>query len=149
MEPGPAPDVSAPFADAEGAVAAVEALVAAGIPREAVSVTLSATQEGRLLWRLVISIVLWSILGGAVGAGAGLALARAGIGPSGTTGTLVQAVSWLIIGHLLAGMWAGYVLLADRSHREMASDRESRATVTVRCRDRAESEAALRVLGER
>ena len=102
-------------------------------------------QEGRFLWRVLALIVVWSIPGGAAGAAAGVALAFAGLGPDGTTGLMVQVVSWLIIGHLLAGMLAGYLLLADRSQREMAPDRAA-FVVTVRCRTGTEHRAALRAL---
>ncbi len=125
----------------------MDALLAAGIPADAISVTGAGPgQEGQFLGRIVILIVLWSIPGGALGAATGLLLAIAGIGPQGTTGAVVQVVSWLIIGHLLAGMWAGYLLLADRSHREMAPDRERCVTVSVKCRNEAEAETARGLL---
>ena len=136
------------FADGDQANAAVEALIAAGIPAGAISVAGAGSgHEGRFLGRIVILIILWSIPGGALGAATGLLLAFAGIGPEGTTGAVVQVVSWLIIGHLLAGMWAGYALLADRSHREMALSGNEGITVSVKCRTDAETAAARRVLG--
>lgn len=107
----------------------------------------AAGHEGPFLGRVVILIVLWSIPGGAVGAFLGLLLAFAGIGPDGTAGTVVQVVSWLIVGHLLAGMWAGYVLLADRSHSEIAPVGEVAIDVSITCNHAAELEAARRVLG--
>jgi len=141
--------LTAPFATAAKARAAVEALVAAGVPRDAISLTVpaaAAAHEGRFLGRIAVLIVIWSIPGGAVGALLGLALALAGIGPDGSAGTFLQVVSWLIIGHLLAGMWAGYVLLADRAHRELAPGRQSVFVVSVRCSDDAEAKAARRLL---
>ncbi|HET9477679.1 MAG TPA: hypothetical protein VFP63_09340 [Dehalococcoidia bacterium] len=136
------------FPDRAQADDAVKALLAAGFPAEAISLSESGSgHEGRFLGRIVILIVLWSIPGGALGAALGALLSITGIGPQGTTGVVVQVVSWLIIGHLLAGMWAGYVLLADRSHREMAPDRESGVTISVNCRTEAETEAARRLLG--
>ena len=137
------------YPSAEAANAALKALADAGIPLRAIDLT-TPGHEGRYLWRILVSIVLWSVMGGAIGAIAGLVLAIAGIGPGGTTGAVVQVVSWTIAGHLLGGLWVGYALLADRTHREMAPDRASAAaaTITVRCRNRAELQTAQRILGE-
>ena len=135
------------FPDRARADAAVSALLAAGFPADAISVSEAGSgHEARFLGRIVILIVLWSIPGGALGAALGALLAISGIGPQGTTGAVVQVVSWLIIGHLLAGMWAGYGLLADRSHREMSPDGERSVTVSVKCRSGAEAEAARHLL---
>ncbi len=137
------------YPGAEVANAAINALTDAGMPLRAISVT-TPGHEGRYLWRILISIVLWSVIGGAIGAIAGLVLAIVGIGPGGTTGAIVQVVSWTIAGHLLGGMWVGYALLADRSHREMAPDRVSAAgaTITVRCRNETELQMARGILDE-
>jgi len=78
--------------------------------------------EARFVWRVLIRIVLWSIAGAAPGAAFGWLLAET-IGPEGTAGLIVQVVCWMIVGHLLAGMLAGYALLADRSAEEMPPDR--------------------------
>lgn len=135
------------FPDRARADAAVKALLAAGFPADAISVSeVGSGHEGRFLGRIVILIVLWSIPGGALGAALGALLAITGIGPQGTTGAVVQVVSWLIIGHLLAGMWAGYLLLADRSHREIAPGRERSVTVSAKCRNETEAEALRRLL---
>lgn len=141
--------LSARFPDAYHADVAVDALVAAGVAREAISVSEQnqpGGSEGRFLWRLVVTIVLWSIPGGAVGAAAGLALALAGIGPDGATGTAVQVTSWLIAGHLLAGMWAGYVFLADRTSPQMTPDRSPGVVVSVRCGSEGERETVRQAL---
>jgi hypothetical protein len=66
---------------------------------------------------VLIIIVLWSIAGGVFGAGFGWLLAET-IGPDGTAGLILQAVSWIIVGHLIAGMLAGYFVLADRTQRK-------------------------------
>lgn len=135
------------FPDRARGDAAVNALLAAGFPADAISVSEAGSgHEGRFLGRIVVLIVLWSIPGGALGAALGALLSITGIGPQGTTGVVVQVVSWLIIGHLLAGMWAGYLLLADRSHREIAPGRENSVTVSVKCRNEAEANAARRLL---
>ena len=144
------PTLSARFAGDTRAKDVVQALLAAGIPSAAISVTGTAADsasDSRFLGRIVVLIVLWSIPGGAVGALLGLALTLTGIGPDGTSGAAVQVVSWLIIGHLLAGMWAGYVLLADRTHRELAPAPAAEMVISVRCASKAELETAERVLG--
>ena len=71
---------------------------------------------------MLVTIVLWSIAGAVPGAAFGLLLAET-IGPEGTAGLILQVVCWMIVGHLLAGMLAGYALLADRSAEEMPPDR--------------------------
>jgi hypothetical protein len=125
--------ITATFPDRPTANAAAHALAAAGIPRHAITLTEHAAPaaETRYLRRLVIIIVLWSILGGAVGALIGLAL-YAAIGPEGTAGLSFQLVCWALIGHLIVGMIAGYWVLADRTHREL-SPGEPRTTLTVLC----------------
>lgn len=70
---------------------------------------------------MLVLIVLWSIPGDVFGAGFGWLLAET-IGPEGAAGLIVQLVSWMIVGHLIAGMLAGYLLLADRTQREMPPD---------------------------
>jgi len=79
-------------------------------------------REARFVRRVLIRIVLWSIAGAGPGAAFGRLLAET-IGPDGTAGLIVQVVCWMIVGHLLAGMLAGYALLADRSAEEMPPDR--------------------------
>lgn len=86
--------------------------------------------EVRFMGRIVVVIALASILGTAIGAALGAFFAFA-IGPSGTSGYVIQIVSWAIFMHLLIGMWAGYLLLADRSGREMRSS--GPVTLTVDC----------------
>jgi len=113
-------------AEAE-AEAAANALREAGIPAASIdlqhNVLLEArAREGRLVSRVLVIIVLWSIAGGVIGVGFGWLLAET-IGPEGTAGLIVQLVSWIIVGHLIAGMLAGYFVLADRTQREMPPDR--------------------------
>jgi hypothetical protein len=120
-------EISATFASRAEAEAAVAVLAAAGIPQSAIEVREAELppqrqREGRYLWRLLVIIVLWSVLGGVFGVLFGLVLA-ATIGPEGTTGLVFQAVCWGIVGHLTVGMLAGYVVLADRSQREMEPER--------------------------
>jgi hypothetical protein len=112
----------------------------------------AAAPEARFFGRLVWVIVLWSIAGGAAGALLGAALVWAGVGPGGAAAFALQVVGWTIFGHLIAGIWAGYALLADRSRREFAprSAGAPAFEVRVRCRTRGEidrARAALAVAG--
>jgi hypothetical protein len=124
-------EVTAAYPSADAAEIAVQTLVDAGIPRTSIQVSeISADEASRYIWRLVVIIVLWSILGGVWGALIGGVL-YATIGPEGTAGLVFQVVCWALIGHLLVGMIAGYWVLADRTEPEMAPDRNP-WVVTVR-----------------
>jgi hypothetical protein len=129
--------VTAAYSDRAAAETAAAALIAVGLTPDAITIAEPAPGgEGRYLWRLVVVIVLWSILGGVAGAFIGLAL-YATIGPEGTAGLVFQVVCWTLIGHLIFGMVAGYWVLADRTQREMPPDRVA-TIVTVRVeRERA------------
>jgi hypothetical protein len=89
-------------------------------------------------------IVLWSIVGGVLGAAAGWLLA-ATIGPEGTAGLIVQLVCWIIVGHLIGGMLAGYFVLADRSQEEMPPDRPV-SVLTVRGLEPGDSKRVRRLI---
>jgi hypothetical protein len=122
-----ATEIVAVFSNANAAESAVQALTDVGIPRSDIDLLHGVlpearAREGRFLWRVLVIIVLWSILGGVIGAGFGWLLAET-IGPEGGAGLIVQLVSWLIVGHLIAGLLAGYFVLADRTQREMPPDR--------------------------
>lgn len=135
----------------EQAEAGREALVAAGVPEADVVLQAQARGvEGAFLWRAVVLIALWSVAGGAIGAAIGAGLWALGIGPGGTTGLIIQVASWAIFWHLIVGMWAGYALLADRSHPEMAPDRDASraARLTVRCPDQQRAEELRGLLRE-
>jgi hypothetical protein len=93
----------------------------------AVTQPAETASEGRFMGRVVV-VVVWSIIGTAVGAGLGAAISLT-IGPSGTSGLIIQMVSWAIFAHLLIGLWAGYLLLADRSGREIGAGRPVILTV--------------------
>ena len=41
------------------------------------------------------------------------------VGPPGTEGLIIQVVTWAIFAHLIIGMWAGYLLLADRTAEDL------------------------------
>jgi hypothetical protein len=132
-------EVTAAYPSANAAEIAVQTLVDAGIPRTSIQVSeISADEASRYIWRLVVIIVLWSILGGVWGALIGGVL-YATIGPEGTAGLVFQVVCWALIGHLVVGMIAGYWVLADRTEREMEPDRNP-WLLTVRC---SEEQAAV------
>jgi hypothetical protein len=57
-------------------------------------------------------------------------------------------VCWAIVGHLVVGMLAGYVVLADRSHREMQPERpEVVVSVSVVAEDQSTVQGILRDAG--
>lgn len=115
-------EIRASFAQALAAEVLAAALTDSGIPRASIEVQHGILPEARFVWRVLIRIVLWSIAGAAPGAAFGWLLAET-VGPEGTAGLIVQVVCWMIVGHVLAGMLAGYALLADRSAEEMPPDR--------------------------
>ena len=151
-------EISATFPSTAEAEAAENALREAGIPAASIDLQHNVlpearAREGRFVWRVLVIIVLWSIVGGVIGAGFGWLLAET-IGPEGGAGLIVQLVSWIIVGHLIAGMLAGYLVPADRTQSEMPPDRpESVLTVhgltdnaeKVRHLLRSHSPAQLRV----
>jgi hypothetical protein len=123
----PTVEIRATFSSPASAEAAAHALTSAGVPAASIETIEQELMPGLgheapFIWRLVAIIVVWSILGGVFGALIGLVLA-ATVGPEGTSGLVLQVVSWTIMGHLIVGMVAGYVVLADRTHPEMAPDR--------------------------
>ena len=74
----------------------------------------------------------------------------AGIGGGGHLEAILQIVGWVIVGHLIAGMWAGYALLADRSKREFMPESGAASVhagvVRVRSSNRVEIERARELL---
>jgi hypothetical protein len=123
----PTIEIRASFSKRGHAEAAVVAVVGAGLSPSSLELQHgvlpeSRGREGRFVWRVLVAIVLWSIAGAVPGAAFGWLLAKT-IGPEGTAGLVVQVVCWTIVGHLVAGMLAGYALLADRSAEEMPPDR--------------------------
>ena len=145
-------ELVASFADRAGAEAAVAALVEAGVSPSSIDLRHGVLaeargREGRFVWRVLVIIVLWSIVGGVIGAGFGWLLA-ATIGPEGTAGLIVQLVCWIIVGHLIGGMLAGYFVLADRSQEEMPPDRPV-SVLTVRVLDPRDSKRIRRLIRSR
>jgi hypothetical protein len=129
--------VTAVFPDSRRAAAARDRLLAAGVAAgdvvtrdAAIPQYAASAHEGNFMARVVVIIVAWSIVGTAIGAGLGAALSLT-IGPSGTSGLIIQMVSWAIFAHMLGGIWAGYLLLADRSGREIGHGRP--VILTARC----------------
>jgi hypothetical protein len=142
-------DIHSSFANREDAEGAAAALREAGVPGSAIDLQFGVLpearqREARFLWRILVIIVLWSIVGGVIGAGFGWLLAET-IGPEGSAGLILQLVSWIIVGHLIFGMLAGYFVLADRTKREMPPDRPV-SVVTVRGLDPREVARVRRLL---
>jgi hypothetical protein len=149
--------IVAAFADGASARRAADALRAAGIANHAITlaggaaVDAAATpeREERFLARLVLIVVAWSIVGTGVGAVMGVVFNGLGVGPSGTGGLLLQVVSWALIAHLLAGMWAGYALLTKGEAREPVRHiAGGRAIVSVWCECDEQRERVSRLLNE-
>jgi hypothetical protein len=145
--------VTAVFPDSRRAAAARDRLIAVGVPAANMAVcdatVTKATEtasEGRFMGRVVLVVAFWSIFGTVVGAGLGAALSFT-IGPSGTSGLIIQMVSWAIFAHLLIGMWAGYVLLADRSGREIGAGHPVILTLCCDTIDESFFAGQLRALG--
>jgi hypothetical protein len=114
--------------------------LATAAPYSAIS---HSTREGGFMARVVLIVVAWSIIGTAIGAGTGAFLSYL-VGPHGTDGLILQMVSWAIFMHLLIGLWAGYLLLADRSGRELG---EPETTIVLQA-ERGEASALARALQE-
>jgi hypothetical protein len=144
--------IAASFAEAGDAEAAVAALVDARVSPSCIELEHGVLaeargREGRFVWRVLVIIVLWSIVGGLLGAAFGLLLALT-VGPKGTAGLIVQMVCWIIVGHLIGGMLAGYFVLADRSQEEMPPDRPV-STLTIRGLDPRDSKRVRRLIRSR
>jgi MFS family permease len=152
-----ATEIRAVFAEARAAQEARRQIIGEGVAAADVSLAVAApslvqetAREGRLMWRIVVIIVLASAAGTAIGAALGVLL-HVLVGPEGTSGLVIQVVSWAIFAHLLIGMWAGYLLLADRSEREIGRARP--VVLTLACANMRETQeeralaARLRELG--
>jgi hypothetical protein len=142
-------EIYASFATPAEAENARGALLAAGIPPDSIVLQHGVLpepreREARFFWRVLVIIVLWSVAGAIPGAMFGWLLAET-IGPEGTAGLIVQVVSWMIVGHLIGGMLAGYFVLADRSQREMPPDRPV-SLLTVRELSRADVKELRRII---
>jgi hypothetical protein len=152
MSPPSAIVIQATFADSAEAQAAADALRDAGNPAPVIDIQHNVfpearAREARFLWRVLVIVVLWSILGGVVGAAFGWLMTET-LGPEGTAGLIVQLVSWIIVGHLIGGMLAGYFVLADRTQSEMPPDRPV-SVLTVRDLNRAQAGRIRRLLHSR
>lgn len=138
------PRLTASFDSPSEAAAAREALAREGVPAEVAAME-GGGREVRFMGRVVFWIVLWSIPGGLVGAALGAGLAA--VISATTEGFIVQTVSWMIFGHLIAGMWAGYLLLADRTGPDLPALRLP-VLLTVDCANIDGTEAMTHRLRE-
>jgi hypothetical protein len=136
----------AQFPDARRAATARERLARESITVSEEGLARQTASEGGFMLRIVVIVVLASAAGTAIGAGLGAFFAFA-IGPDGTSGYIIQMVSWAIFAHLLIGMWAGYALLADRSSREIGHGRPVRLTIPCANIDATALAQHLRDLG--
>lgn len=121
----------------DAATSLIASLTEAGIDPDTIVLSVPDARESSFITRLVIAIALWSVVGAVVGVGLG-ALIWLVLGPEGETGFVIQAVVWGIFGHLIAGLWTGYLLLADRTQEDLPHDRpDMSVTLTVVCPDDA------------
>lgn len=145
--------ITATFPDHERAESAIAALEQDGIPRSNVDLLTDADladlgkRETRFMGRIVLIVAGWSVIGTAIGA-ALRAFFSYTIGPHGTSGLILQVVTWAIFAHLLIGMWAGYLLLADRTARDLPAARAATAVLVLTTPEDADLIATrLRQLG--
>lgn len=146
-------EVRATFPTATGAQSARNHLMAIGVPADDIAMQAAAprlieesAREGRTMGRIVVIIVLASIVGTVIGILVGASLHLL-IGPEGTSGLVIQVVSWAIFAHLLIGLWAGYFLLADRTEREIGRARPVILVIQCANIDADTVRAKLRELG--
>ncbi len=93
------------------------------------------------MMRFAVIVAAWSIAGTAAGAAFGAGLSYT-VGPHGTEGLILLVVTWALFAHVLIGLLAGYVLLADRSSAEITPG--TAATLRVQA-----DESAARGIAER
>jgi hypothetical protein len=108
------------------------------------------TTDARFIVRFLLIVVVASIVGTALGVAIGLGFIAMGLTPDTTESLVLQVVTWAIFWHLIIGMIAGYILLADRSEAEWRPG--LLATLTVVCEDTgaaAPVEGLLKELGAR
>ena len=116
--------------DAGFASGDLELMGAAPAVRPAAGEGPDAPVLGRVFWQ----IVLWGIVGAVIGGVIGFALTALGVGPDGTAGRALQIAGWAMFAHIIASLWAGYVVLGTRSTRDLTwqPQRSCRVLVTVR-----------------
>jgi MFS family permease len=143
--------VTSDFADPRSAVRAVRSLADAGFTAAASSpmdtLFQASHRENRFMRQVVLYIILASILGTAAGAAIGAVLSYT-VGPSGTEGLIIQMVSWAIFAHLIVGMWAGYLLLADRTQEDLPAVSAPRTRVLVECVSINDANRAAAILAD-
>jgi hypothetical protein len=128
----PQVSLTATFRELQSARAATQRLRQAGVAPGSIHFQAGepAQREAGFLARFVLIVALWSVAGTAVGAALGAMLSYT-VGPHGTDGLILLAISFAVFAHVLAGMWAGYVLLADRTEREVLRGSGGQVTVVI------------------
>jgi hypothetical protein len=109
--------------------------------------TATSDKETRFMGRIFLVVVFWSVVGTAAGAALGVVL-HVTVGPSGTEGLIIQVVSWAIFAHLIIGMCAGYLLLADRTEEDLPAVRQEGARIEVECDSIDDAREAAAILEE-
>lgn len=148
-----APYVVASFDGAAAARAAMERLRAAGFPPEALElvggsprpVDRTQNRDAPVLRSVFWQILLWGIIGAVAGGLLGVALVALGVGPDGGVGAGLQVAGWAMFAHIIASLWAGYIVLGTRSTRDLTwqPQRQGRTLLRVRCATDADAESAM------
>lgn len=112
----------------------------------------SANRDAPKLRTVFWQILLWGALGAVIGGVIGVAFVAAGIGPGGPAGAGLQIAGWAMFAHIIASLWAGYVVLGTRSTRDLTwqPQRAGRVLLRVRCDGpgaAARAQAELRASG--
>ena len=138
-------DLTASYADMDGARKAIDALefhgidpsrirllgAAADAARRADERPNMARRDLRLAWRLIWRAVLWSLIGAAAGAVAGVGFWLAGFVVINPWFTVLM---WALFGHLTGGMWGAYAALSIGDAWEMTFERVDGMPVVVAVR---------------
>ena len=146
--------VVASFDGPAAARAAMERLRAAGFapdaielvggPSAAPAVRPAQHRDAPVLRSVFWQIVLWGVVGAVIGGLLGLALVALGVGPDGAVGAGLQIAGWAMFAHIIASLWAGYLVLGTRTTRDLTwqPQRQGRTLLRVRCATEADAERA-------
>lgn len=144
--------VVASFGDAASARTASERLRGLGFAPEALELVGEAppavvrpqNRDAPVLATVFWQIVLWGIVGAVIGGLLGVAFVATGLGPDGAVGAGLQIAGWAMFAHIIASLWAGYLVLGTRSTRDLTwqPQRQGRILLRVRCASAEESDRA-------